>query len=103
MRLRKKLYFDWQGKNYYFDITGVVKDFHFQDLHVPIAPYGFELNSNMNDFNYLIIHAKAKHLDQVIATIGSAWHRLNANEPFEYTFLDQDFRKITMQKTGSLP
>lgn len=89
----KKLYFDWQGKNYYFDITGVVKDFHFQDLHVPIAPYGFELNSNMNDFNYLIVHSKAKQLDQVIATIGSAWHRLNANEPFEYSFLDQEFQK----------
>ena len=60
----KKVYFDWQGKNYHFDVVGVVKDFHFQDLHVPIAPYGFQLNSGTN-YNYLIVHSKAKQLDRI--------------------------------------
>ena len=40
-----KVYFDWRGQNYSWTIIGVVKDFHFQDLHVPIAPYAFQLNN----------------------------------------------------------
>ncbi|MEO8852945.1 MAG: ABC transporter permease, partial [Ginsengibacter sp.] len=31
----KKLYFDFQGKNFSYNIVGVVKDFHYEDLHLP--------------------------------------------------------------------
>ena len=41
----RKVYFDWRGENYSWTIIGVVKDFHYQDLHVPIAPYAFQLNN----------------------------------------------------------
>jgi putative ABC transport system permease protein len=87
-----KVFFDWRGQNYSWTIIGVVKDFHFQDLHVPIAPYAFQLNNQPN-YNYLIIHAKATDLSALLKSIQSGWHKLNPNEPFEYSFLDQDFQK----------
>ncbi len=88
----KKVSFDWRGKSFSWAIIGVVKDFHFQDLHVPIAPYAFQLNNQPN-YNYLIIHAKATGISSLLSSIGASWHKLNPNEPFEYSFLDQDFQK----------
>jgi putative ABC transport system permease protein len=88
----KKLFFDWRGETIKHPIVGVVKDFHFQDLHVPIAPYAFYLN-NQPSYNYLIVHAKAGNVSALLNSIGKTWSSLNPNEPFEYSFLDEDFQK----------
>ena len=87
-----KLYLDWRGQSYDFNIVGVISDFHFRDLKSPISPFGFFLNSTTN-FNYLIVHAKANNLPSLLKGIGESWHKLNPNEPFEYSFLDEDFQK----------
>src|SRR5688500_594855 len=88
----KKLYFDWREESYEFHVVGVVKDFHFQDLHVPIAPYAFFLN-NQPLYNYFVVHAKAGKVSALLNNIGKTWSNLNPNEPFEYSFLDEDFQK----------
>jgi putative ABC transport system permease protein len=88
----KKVYFDWQGKNYGFDIIGVVKDFHFEDLHLPITPFGFQLNNN-TQFNYLVVHTKPGAESNTLANIRAAWQHINPLEPFEFSFLDNDFQK----------
>ncbi|HET9746478.1 MAG TPA: ABC transporter permease [Chitinophagaceae bacterium] len=88
----KKVAIDWQGETYRWEIIGVVKDFHFQDLHSQIEPYGFQLN-NQPSYNYMIAHAKTDNLEHLLASIGGIWRRLNPNEPFEYNFLDDDFQK----------
>jgi putative ABC transport system permease protein len=86
------VYFDWRGQTIGFTIVGVVNDFHFEDLHVPIEPYGFQLN-NQPYYNYLMVHAKAGDLSSLLKSIETSWHKLNPNEPFEYSFLDEDFQK----------
>src|SRR5205814_7884469 len=87
-----KVNFDWRGQTYSWIIIGVVKDFHFQDLHVAITPYAFQLN-NQPMYNYLIVHAKAADISTLLKSINASWHKLNPNEPFEYSFLDEDFQK----------
>jgi len=87
-----KVNFDWRGQTYNWTIIGVVKDFHFQDLHVAITPYAFQLN-NRPFYNYLIVHAKAADVSSLLKSINASWHKLNPNEPFEYSFLDEDFQK----------
>jgi putative ABC transport system permease protein len=87
----KKLLFDWQGHTYRWEVIGVVKDFHFKDLHSQIEPYGFQLN-NHPQYNYVIAHAKG-NVSTALKSVESAWHKLNPNEPFEYSFLDDDFQK----------
>jgi len=87
-----KLYLDFRGSTYDFLVVGVIKDFHFEDLRVPIKPYGFFLSSSPY-YNYLIVHAKAKNVSSLLGSIRSSWQRLNPNEPFEYSFLDDDFQK----------
>ncbi|WP_121355029.1 ABC transporter permease [Flavisolibacter nicotianae] len=88
----KTLLFDWRGETHRFPIVGVVKDFHFQDLRVPILPYGFFLN-NRTSYNYLVVHANTGNLSSLLKNIGASWHKLNPNEPFEYSFMDEDFQK----------
>jgi putative ABC transport system permease protein len=90
--VNKNVAIDWQGQTYKWEIIGVVKDFHFQDLHTTIAPYGFQLN-NRPLYNYMIAHAKPGDAAATLKSMETAWHKLNPNEPFEYSFLDQDFQK----------
>jgi putative ABC transport system permease protein len=87
-----RIKFDWRGETYTWTVIGVVKDFHFQDLHVPISPYGFQLN-NRPFYNYLIVHGKTANISSLLKSISTTWHKLNPNEPFEYSFIDEDFQK----------
>ena len=87
-----KVFFDFRGTNYGFEIVGVLKDFHFEDLHLPITPYGYNLSSG-TEFNYLMVHVKPGDIAPVIKSIETSWRKLNPNEPFEYSFLDEDFQK----------
>jgi putative ABC transport system permease protein len=70
----------------------VVKDFHYEDLHLPITPYAFQLSLDPQ-YNYMIVHAKAGNMNNILASIKNSWHNLNPSEPFEYSFLDKDFQK----------
>jgi len=88
----KKVYFDWRGTKYGFDVIGVVKDFHFEDLHLAITPFGFELNPR-TEFNHILVNAKQGDISKLLSNIEKSWHALNPNEPFEYSFLDDDFQK----------
>ncbi len=88
----KKLYFDYRDSTYTLQIAGVVKDFHYEDLHLPITPYGFALSSQPQ-YNYMIVHAKPGNINSILQTIQNTWHNLNPTEPFEYSFLDENFQK----------
>ncbi len=81
-----------------YTIIGIVKDFHFRDLHIAIAPYAFLLHSDANhnnytNLNYLIVHTKSTNVSSLLKSINKSWHKLDPNEPFEYSFLDEDFQK----------
>lgn len=89
----QNLYFDLHGKKYAFQIIGVVKDFHFEDLHNPVEPYGFQLVADKNYFNYLIIHAKPGNIAGTLKMIEAAWREFDRTDPWEYSFLDQNFQK----------
>jgi putative ABC transport system permease protein len=91
--INKKVYFDLRGTKYGFEIVGIVKDFHFEDLHLPITPFGFELNNTNNQFNYMLVHALPGDMGKLLNSVEKSWHKLNPNEPFEYSFLDDDFQK----------
>jgi putative ABC transport system permease protein len=84
--------FDWNGEQQRFNIVGIVKDFHFKDLHSAVEPFGFLLNSGTS-YNYLIAHSKDADIGKSIAFLKTTWEKMNPNEPFEYSFLDQDFQK----------
>ncbi|MEZ5104575.1 MAG: ABC transporter permease [Draconibacterium sp.] len=72
------------------EIVGVVKDFHFSDFHEIIQPYAFFLNQN-SDFNYIVAHSNTSDMSKILPFIEAKWKSLVPEEPFSYTFLDEDF------------
>ncbi|GAB3264321.1 ABC transporter permease [Larkinella harenae] len=88
----QKLNFDWQGQTHQYEIVGVLKDFHFENLHQAIEPYAFLLNSRP-DYNYLIVHVNTDNMTNVIGFLEQKWKSLRPEDPFEYTFLNEDFQK----------
>lgn len=84
--------FDWQGQTHTFEIVGVVKDFHFEALHQPIQPFAFLLN-NVNRFNHIIVHINQANAKQVLTFMESEWRKIRPDEPFEYSYLKEDFQK----------
>ncbi|HYF30368.1 MAG TPA: ABC transporter permease [Chitinophagaceae bacterium] len=88
----KNIAANWGGEEVLFQIVGVVKDFHFKDLHASIESYGFLLNRYQN-YNYLIAHVKGNNMQAALKEMTAAWTKLNPDEPFEYGFLDQNFEK----------
>ena len=88
----KWLAFDWEGEQVQFTIIGVVKNFHFKALHEEIQPIAFRMYNNAG-FNYLVAHTKGNNIGQSLSTLEATWKKLIPNEPFEYSFLDQDFQK----------
>jgi putative ABC transport system permease protein len=75
------------------EIVGVVKDFHFEDLHVAVAPYAFALVPDSSGFENMIVHTRAGDVGQVIRAAEAIWHKQDATDPFEYTFLDEQFQR----------
>ncbi|MBL7813795.1 MAG: ABC transporter permease [Saprospiraceae bacterium] len=88
----KKISTDRQTQKVSWTVVGVVKDFHFEDLKTPIMPFAFML-SERPDYNYLLAHVKGQDITTALKTAETAWHQLNPNEPFEYSFLNDDFQK----------
>jgi len=78
------------GRSY--TIVGVVKDFHTEDLHIAIRGTAFFVSSSPS-YHYIITHVSAAHMDATIAAIRRVWQSVDPNEPFEYSFLDEQFQQ----------
>lgn len=83
-------------------IAGVVRDFHFKDMHEKIGPcvlfWRPEWISN------LYVRTTGANSTDALAAVAKLWKTYNADYPFEYTFLDDAYNKMyaTDQRTGVL-
>jgi putative ABC transport system permease protein len=84
--------FKWGDSLYRYEILGVVRDFHVEDLHRPIQPVAFRLARRPN-FRYLIARAGTGELQPLLTALEASWKQFVPGEPFRYSFLDEDFRK----------
>ena len=106
-------FFNWEsplgqsfpGKNFPpHQIIGVVKDFNFQSLQNEIAPLAIVLNPmtllrGINDIstsfsprsvNFINVRIQPDRIPQTIDLVKSAWQSSAANQPFQFSFLDED-------------
>ncbi len=89
----QKLYFDWQGKNYPFQVVGVAEDYNQTSLKDPIIPIVFQIPENANEYGYLIASVNSSGLSEAVSSIEEVWKSQVADAPFEYTFLDDNIQK----------
>lgn len=83
-------------------IVGVVKDFHFNDMHRKIEPILMFYNPGWRWRMY--VKTTAKDASKAIASVQTVWKQYNADYPFEYKFVDESFNNMykSDMRTGKL-
>jgi putative ABC transport system permease protein len=70
-------------------VIGLVKDFHYQPLYVPIKPLVIALGGNV-----LSIKVNSENLPKTISTIEGEWTKQFEANPFRYSFMDENFNQL---------
>ena len=80
-------------------IVGVVENFHFESLKQSIAPLAFFLDASNGSVAFRF---EAKNTQNVISTIEKTWKAMAPGQPFQYSFLNEDFANLytTEQRLG---
>ncbi|NVJ48339.1 MAG: FtsX-like permease family protein, partial [Cytophagia bacterium] len=71
-----------------YRVIGIIEDFHFESLKTEIGPMVMRLGSQRG---YLGLRLNASNYQQVIDEARVAWDEMAADQPFEYSFLDDRF------------
>jgi len=88
----------------YFNVVGVVKDFHYSSVHEIINPYIF-LNAGKNmNWGYFSIRMSPENMKKTISRVEEIWKDFTNNYPIQFFFLDEDFNNQYREdeRTGSL-
>ncbi|PIQ21626.1 MAG: hypothetical protein COW65_07980 [Cytophagales bacterium CG18_big_fil_WC_8_21_14_2_50_42_9] len=73
-------------------IIGLIKDFHFSNLHEPIMPVFITLRPEAAGMVY--VRTQAGQTQQAIASLQKLHTQFEPAAPFEYHFLDQGFEQM---------
>ncbi|HYC27255.1 MAG TPA: ABC transporter permease, partial [Chitinophagaceae bacterium] len=74
-------------------IIGVVKDFHFNSLHVPIQPLILHYGEG-EPWGLILVRTRPGQTKPAIASLEKICHQLNPGFPFTYKFTDQEYSKL---------
>ncbi|HYC85562.1 MAG TPA: FtsX-like permease family protein, partial [Chryseosolibacter sp.] len=85
----EKLYFDWQGQNYSFEVIGVMEDYNQTSLREPINPLIFQMPGTSDRYNYIVASVDPTAFSETISNFEEIWKAQVSDAPFEYSFLDQ--------------
>jgi ABC-type antimicrobial peptide transport system permease subunit len=80
----------WFGKNMH--IIGIVRDFHFESLHAPIAPLYIALEHG-SGWDKIMIKISGDNTMRTIDQIKKKYEEFNPGFPFEFSFLDEAYQK----------
>lgn len=76
----------------YFEIVGVVKDFHTRSLHYQVEPYCLIWSVDSEDAFYMAnIKLSDSDIPAALKSIEHEWKRVYGQKPFAYKFLDENF------------
>jgi putative ABC transport system permease protein len=74
-------------------IIGLVKDFHFNSLHVPIEPLILHYGEGQS-WGSILIRTKPGQTKEALASLGKLSKQLNPSFPFTYKFSDEEYTKL---------
>jgi putative ABC transport system permease protein len=82
-------------------VIGVVDDFHFSSMREGISALGLFLGPSDGS---VCFRFKPENTTDVIQSIEKVWKQLAAGQPFQYSFLDEEFENMyqSEQKLGNI-
>ena len=72
-------------------VVGVVQNFHFKSVHEKVAPLLIQQRNVEFFYNNIMIRVEGD-MQKNIAAIEKAWKQFNSEDPFVYSFIDDDFK-----------
>ena len=89
----KRVKTTWQGNETYWDIIGVIKDFHFRSFHQQIRPL-ILLHPSLRSLEYLTVRYQSNNPQSMVAQVERTWKEFLGEEAFQYFFLDQNHKSM---------
>ena len=87
------LYHDRQGVRTPYEVIGVMDDYHQVTVKEEVFPMLFRLPLEVSEHDYMMLDIQAGRFQESIEKIDDLWKRINADTPFEYSFLDEDIKR----------
>jgi putative ABC transport system permease protein len=77
-------------KQYLYHVVGVVRDYNYQSLHLPITPLVFTNTSRFHDVTFNgAVKLKPGNVHVALKAVENKWNQFIKERPFAYEFLDQ--------------
>ncbi|MFL9483591.1 ABC transporter permease [Chitinophagaceae bacterium LWZ2-11] len=73
-------------------VVGVVKDFHFKDMHTKVSPIIMYIRPS--SFGYVFAKINRGKTSAAMDIIEKNWKKILPAQPFEYNFLDDTFNNL---------
>ena len=92
-------YEDAIGKNFGYGnrtgkLIGVFNDFHFESLHQKITPLVLLVPRGANSYGRISIKIAGSNIPAALDRIESTWRNFLPDTPYQYTFLDENFKRL---------
>lgn len=88
------------GRSTSVQVIGVVRDFHYHPLNLPMMPLWIRLSPQQN--NHFSIKISSFDVPTTLAFLEGVWKKFSPNYPFAYTFMDERIaRMYAEQRTFS--
>ncbi len=81
-------------------IIGVVKDFHYKSLHVPIRP--IIMMVSQRQLNYVLVQANAQNIASLIPKLEKSYGEIYPQDDFVLRFLDQEIAELYKEESRTL-
>lgn len=80
------------------NVIGVARDFHFKSFRHSVEPliiYSVDPAADPRHMiSYALVKLSGQNIPETVSSIQQQWKNFAGSYPFEYTFLDEDFRKL---------
>ena len=84
-----------------YQVIGVVKDFNFNSLREQVTPMVLFFDEERGS---IAIRFQTSDISSLVAQVQNKWKSIAPNQPFSYTFMDEDFNNIyqSEQRIGKI-
>lgn len=92
---------DDEGGQEFFEVIGIIEDFNFSSLKTEIEPLAIFLSKRGN---LMPVRLAKGNINDRIIEVESVWNEMTQDEPFDYSFLDENFNAQfrTEQRFGKI-
>ena len=75
-------------------LIGVINDFHFESMHQKIVPLILLVPRSAFAYGRISVKIAGKNIPAALSQIESTWKKFLPQAPYEFTFLDENFKKL---------